>query len=79
MGNPDARVAVVTGGAGRGSAWPQPGGLACDGGVHRRERHGAQRRAPGPTPASIAARAVVHLGAIVAPQARIRVGWVAGQ
>ena len=28
-------------------------------------------------PASIAARAVVHLGAIVAPQARIPVGWVA--
>ncbi len=77
MGNPDARVAVVTGGAtGIGLATARR--LAGDGATvfiaaSAMVLNGAHLGRA----ASIAARAVVHLGAIVAPQARIPVGWVA--
>ena len=77
MGNPDARVAVVTGGAG-GIGLATARRLAGDGATvfiaaSAMVLNGAHLGRA----ASIAARAVVHLGAIVAPQARIPVGWVA--
>ena len=77
MGNPDARVAVVTGGAG-GIGLATARRLAGAGATvfiaaSAMVLNGAHLGRA----ASIAARAVVHLGAIVAPQARIPVGWVA--
>jgi hypothetical protein len=77
MGNPDARVAVVTGGAG-GIGLATARRLAGDGvtvfiAASAMVLNGAHLGRA----ASIAARAVVYLGAIVSPQARIPVGWVA--
>jgi len=76
MGNPDARVAVVTGGAG-GIGLATARRLAGDGATlfiaaSAMVLNGAHLGRA----ASIAARAVVRLGAIVAPQARIPAGAI---
>jgi len=77
MGNPDARVAVVTGRAG-GIGLATARRLAGDGATvfiaaSAMVLNGAHLGRA----ASVAAGAVVHLGAIVAPQARIPAGWLA--
>ena len=76
MGGPDARVAVMTGGAG-GIGLATARRLAGDGAtVFTAASAMVLNGAHLGRAASIAARAVVHLGAIVAPQTRIPVGWL---